>query len=83
MRTKSIKERNREMWKLAVFGGALLISTHSLPAFAVEDEHGHGEVSAEVLASGEEEHERNTEAKHQITNDTYLYYQQLCTYHKL
>ncbi len=65
MRTKSIKERNREMWKLAVFGGALLISTYSLPAFAVEDEHGHGEVSAAVLASGEEEHDKEKHSDHE------------------
>ena len=70
MRTKSIKERNREMWKLAVFGGALLISTYSLPVFAVEDEHGHGEVSAAVLASGEEEHDKEKHSDHEA-HDTH------------
>ena len=58
------------MWKLAVFGGVLLISTFSLPAFAGEDEHDHEEVSHTVPASGEEFHGEEDHGKHEA-HDTH------------
>ena len=43
MRLYQTNKGKKEMWKLAVIGGAFLILTISLPAFASEEEHGHEE----------------------------------------
>lgn len=39
----------KEMWKLAMIGGALLILTISLPAYASEEEHGHEEEEGSAI----------------------------------
>jgi len=49
MRLYQTKKGKKEMWKLAVIGGAFLILTISLPAFASEEEHGHEEEEGSAI----------------------------------
>jgi len=68
MRTKLLNEGKKEMWNLAVFGGALLILAFSFPVFASEDEHDHKEMVNEGLMSDQEIHGGEQHDEHEASD---------------